>query len=103
MEFRFVDEHDPVALRRRRLQAQRTQRFRQRRKAGQCNEPSIYRAESSHTVDPAADNVQTALDNNLSVDTEESRYDITPPGELLITYSVSYSSILVGNGARYES
>jgi hypothetical protein len=39
MEFRFVNEHDPVALRRRRLQAQRTQRYRQRQKEKECIEP----------------------------------------------------------------
>uniref|UniRef100_A0A0D2XTA0 Nephrocystin 3-like N-terminal domain-containing protein n=1 Tax=Fusarium oxysporum (strain Fo5176) TaxID=660025 RepID=A0A0D2XTA0_FUSOF len=88
MEFRFVDEHDPVALRRRRLQAQRTQRFRQRRKEEQYIEPSIYQAESSQTVDQtAADNVQTALGNDLLADTEESGHDTISPGELLITSS----------------
>jgi hypothetical protein len=65
MEFRFVNEHDPVALRRRRLQAQRTQRYRQRQKEKECIELSIYQAELSQTVDSAADNVQTTLSNNL--------------------------------------
>ncbi|CAG9948160.1 unnamed protein product [Clonostachys rosea f. rosea IK726] len=59
MEFRFVDEHGPVALRRRRLQAQRAKRCRQRKNGQQCIEPSIDQAESSHTVDSTADNVQT--------------------------------------------
>lgn len=86
MEFRFVDEHDPVALRRRRLQAQRTQKFRQRRKEEQYIEPSISQAESLQTVDSAVDNVQTAPDKELA-NTGESRYDTISPGEILITSS----------------
>jgi hypothetical protein len=86
MEFRFVDEHGPVALRRRRLQAQRAKRCRQRKNGQQCIEPSIDQAESSHTVDSTADNVQT-LGNNLLADTGESRLGIISPGELPITSS----------------
>ncbi|RKK90846.1 hypothetical protein BFJ68_g16350 [Fusarium oxysporum] len=87
MEFRFVDEHDPVALRRRRLQAQRTQRCRQRQKEQQCIEPSIYQAELSQTVDSAADNLQTTLGNNLLGDTGEPRPDTISSGEFPITSS----------------
>jgi hypothetical protein len=87
MEFRFVDEHDPVALRRRRLQAQRTQRFRQRRKEEQYIEPSIYQAESLQTVDSAVNNVQTAPDKDLLANTGGSRYNTISPGEILITSS----------------
>ncbi|KAH7233978.1 uncharacterized protein BKA55DRAFT_710154 [Fusarium redolens] len=64
MEFRFVNEHDPVALRRRRLQAQRTQRYRQRQKEKECIEPSIYQVESSQTVDSAADNSMELTQNS---------------------------------------
>ncbi|KAF5698485.1 hypothetical protein FMUND_15085 [Fusarium mundagurra] len=87
MEFRFVDEHDPVALRRRRLQAQHTQRCRQRQKEQHCVEPSIYQAELSQAVNSAADNVQTTLGNNLLADTGESRPDTISSGELPIPFS----------------
>jgi hypothetical protein len=87
MEFRFVNEHDPVALRRRRLQAQRTQRYRQRQKEKECIEPSMFQAELSQTVDSAADNVQTTLGNNLLANTGESRPDTISSGELPVTSS----------------
>lgn len=82
MEFRFVDEHDPVALRRRRLQAQRAKRCRQRKKEQQYIEPSIDQAESSHTVDSTADNVQT-LGNNLLADTGNPDLVQSLPGNFL--------------------
>jgi hypothetical protein len=88
MEFRFVDEHDPVALRRRCLQAQRTQRCRQRQKAKQLYiETPIHQAESSQTVGSAADDVQTRLGYNLLADTGKFGPDTIPSGELPITSS----------------
>ncbi|KAJ0128248.1 Aldo-keto reductase yakc [Fusarium oxysporum f. sp. albedinis] len=57
MKFRFVDKHDPAALRRRRLQAQRTQKCRQRQKTKQHIETLNYEAQTSHRVDSASENV----------------------------------------------
>ncbi|KAJ4078456.1 hypothetical protein NW760_015165 [Fusarium oxysporum] len=50
-------------------------------------EPSIDQAESSQTVDSAADNVQATLGNNLLADTGESRPDTISSGELPVTSS----------------
>jgi hypothetical protein len=74
------------ALRRRRLQAQRTQRCRQRQKAKELSiETPIHQVESSQTVDSAAEDVQTRLGNNLLADTGKFGPDTIPSGELSIT------------------
>ncbi|RMJ02399.1 hypothetical protein CDV36_015330 [Fusarium kuroshium] len=76
MEFRFVDEHDPAALRRRRLQAERTQRWRQRQK--QNIETTNHQAESSRTAEFAVENVQTRPENSFREDDDLGIIDAEP-------------------------
>ncbi|KAH7117174.1 hypothetical protein B0J13DRAFT_613250 [Dactylonectria estremocensis] len=85
MEFRFVDEHDPAALRRRRLQAERTQRWQQRQK--QNIETTNHQAESSRTAEFAVENVQTRPENSSLVDTREFGPDEISSGDIFITLS----------------
>ncbi|PCD26045.1 hypothetical protein AU210_012478 [Fusarium oxysporum f. sp. radicis-cucumerinum] len=87
MKLRFVDEDDPATLHRRRLQAQDTQRCRQRQKAGQHVEITNHQAESSQTVESAAENVQTWPENSSLADTGETGPDAILFGELSITPS----------------
>ncbi|KAH6972774.1 hypothetical protein BKA56DRAFT_592796 [Ilyonectria sp. MPI-CAGE-AT-0026] len=85
MKFRFVDEHDPAALRRRRLQAERTQRWRQRQRAKQNIETTNHQAESYRTAESAAENVQTRLGNSSLADTGEFGPDKISSGDIFIT------------------
>ncbi|KAF5702946.1 hypothetical protein FGLOB1_9319 [Fusarium globosum] len=87
MKFRFVDEDDPATLHRRRLQAQHTQRCRQRQKAGQRVETTNHQAESSQTVESATENVQTGPENSSLADTGETGPDAILFGELSNTPS----------------
>ncbi|KAH6983994.1 hypothetical protein EDB80DRAFT_691408 [Ilyonectria destructans] len=77
MNFRFVDEHDPVARHRRRLQAKRTQRFRQRQKANQ--------AESSRIVKPVVENVQAEPEDSLLTDAGKFGLDEISSRDTFIT------------------
>jgi hypothetical protein len=83
MKFRFVDEHDPSVLRRRRLQAQRTQKYRQRKRAKQYINTRNHQAESSQTVQSAAENVQTGPENSSLADIGEFGPDTMSSGGLL--------------------
>ncbi|KAF4464854.1 hypothetical protein FALBO_8308 [Fusarium albosuccineum] len=85
MEFRFVDEHDPAALRRRRLQAKRTQRWRQRQR--QNIKTTNHHAESSRTAEFAEESVQSRPENSSLADTGEFEPDEISSGEIFITPS----------------
>ena len=87
MEFRFVDEHDPAARRRCRLQTERTRRWRQRRRAKQDIETTNHRAESSRTVESVAENVQTRPENGSLANTGEFGFDKSSSEDIFITPS----------------
>ncbi|RBA11881.1 hypothetical protein FPRO05_03331 [Fusarium proliferatum] len=81
MKFRFVNEGDPATLHQRRLQAQRTQRCRQRQKARQHVETTNHQADGSQTVDSATENVQTRPGNRSLTDTGEFEPNTISSGE----------------------